>query len=263
MRATKMAEVIRVLFLSANPGDDARLRSDQEYREINEKIRASDYRDRFVLIPSGATRPADLPEALIKYRPHIVHFSGHGSRGQGIVFEDDYGNSLAADAQALTRLFSAFRANIRLIFLNTCYSKPQAEMLQQMFDYTIGTSDTVLDLDAIKFARTFYSTLANGGSISQATEAATFVLTVRPSPTRTAELLTGQGVDVDQPFIEQFEGRVASVKGWQRQEKSERVLSSHSGQKRKPPIKRNAQPPPLDLDALKRLSEEHKGGKRD
>ena len=66
-----------------------RVRLDEEVREITAQIRASDYRDSVDLVSRWAVRPLDVLQALNEDKPHIVHFSGHGSSGTELVFQDD------------------------------------------------------------------------------------------------------------------------------------------------------------------------------
>src|SRR5271155_5582266 len=71
----------KVLFLASDPFKTHALALDEEIRAITAKIRSSDYRDAFELIPAFALRPDDLHQLLLQHKPHIVHFSGHGTRG--------------------------------------------------------------------------------------------------------------------------------------------------------------------------------------
>ncbi|MCA9714061.1 MAG: hypothetical protein KC468_05115, partial [Myxococcales bacterium] len=68
----------RVLFLAANPADTGRLALERELREIKAVVRQSALRDRLELFSEWAVRPGDLQEHLLRYRPALVHFSGHG-----------------------------------------------------------------------------------------------------------------------------------------------------------------------------------------
>jgi hypothetical protein len=66
-------------FLSANPVGTVPLQLDEEAREIEVKIRASEHRDSLELITKWAVRPDDLLQSLNQHKPHVVHFSGHGN----------------------------------------------------------------------------------------------------------------------------------------------------------------------------------------
>ena len=70
---------ITILFLAANPKDTDRLRLDEEVRTIDERLRLAQHRDRFNLEQQWAVRTHDILDAMLRYQPDIVHFSGHGS----------------------------------------------------------------------------------------------------------------------------------------------------------------------------------------
>jgi hypothetical protein len=46
-------------FLAATPKDSSKLRLDQEIREIQDRIRAAEFRDSFELLSRWAVRPLD------------------------------------------------------------------------------------------------------------------------------------------------------------------------------------------------------------
>jgi ribosomal protein S25 len=114
-----LPQKLKVLVLAANPLDQDQLRLDEEVRAITEKIRMSKYRDRVELISAWAVRTTDLFQALNEHEPHVVHFSGHGSANDEIVFQDELGNSKFVSKAALTELIAATGGHIRLIVFNT------------------------------------------------------------------------------------------------------------------------------------------------
>src|SRR5262249_41534157 len=118
---------IKILIVSANPDGTARLNLDREVREIEEKIRAAEHRDAIELITKWAVRPDDLLQALNQHKPHVVHFTGHGSATDEILLLDNDGNPKPVSKQALVSLFETLKDNIRLVVLNACYSRPQAQ----------------------------------------------------------------------------------------------------------------------------------------
>lgn len=75
-----------MLFLAANPLDQEQLRLDEEVRAIGEMIRKSEHRDAVRLESRWAVRPLDVLQAINECRPRVVHFSGHGSGQDEIVF---------------------------------------------------------------------------------------------------------------------------------------------------------------------------------
>src|SRR6516162_324468 len=120
-----MTEKVRILFLAANPKDSSKLRLDEEIREIHAKIRTAEFRDAFDLVSRWAVRPLDLLQAFNEVQPHIVHFSGHGSRKAELALEDDDGNAKPVREAALVSLFKNVKDNIRLVLLNACHSEAQ------------------------------------------------------------------------------------------------------------------------------------------
>lgn len=82
----KIPEKITVLFLASNPIDQAQLRLDEEARAISDMVKKAKHRDSVKLESCWAVQPIDLLQALNDYNPAIVHFSGHGSDNDEIVF---------------------------------------------------------------------------------------------------------------------------------------------------------------------------------
>jgi hypothetical protein len=197
-----MNEKIKILFLAANPVDATyRLRLDKEIREIETKIQIGSNRDSFELISQWALRPNDLQEALLKYRPQIVHFSGHGSSSQEIILEDNVGNSRPVGKEALANLFKILKDNVQIVVLNACYAKNQAEALNQTIDYTVGMNEAISDEAAIMFSASFYRALAFGLSVKDAFSLAKNQLELEGiSESETPELLIRTGVDDAVPF---------------------------------------------------------------
>jgi hypothetical protein len=159
---------IRILFLGANPTDGVRLRLDQEVRAIDQALRLADLGSRFELWQKWAVRPSDLQAHLLRHRPDILHFSGHGGPGSAILLEGEDGTTRPVDADRLARLLAQFNRRLRCVFLNACYSEAQASAIAREVDCVIGMSDEVLDRAAILFAANFYQALAFGCSVKAA-----------------------------------------------------------------------------------------------
>lgn len=158
----------RILFLSANPSDQLRIRTDAESREIEKKINETSHRDDFEFLAKFAVQPLDLLFHFQKYMPSVVHFSGHGSEFNELMFQDSEGNSVAVDKKALMELFSALKGNIRIVVLNSCYSQHQAEAIAENIDCVIGMNDEIEDSSATTFAAAFYQAMGFGSSVGDA-----------------------------------------------------------------------------------------------
>src|SRR5689334_11261508 len=81
----------KILLLSANPIKCSPLRLSEEMREIKEGLKRSKNRDQYAIATAEAVRYRDIHRAILEYEPHIIHFSGHGTGEQGLVFEDESG----------------------------------------------------------------------------------------------------------------------------------------------------------------------------
>ena len=160
--------MIKVLLLSANPTDTTRVRVDSEAREIDNALRQADFRDRFVIEKHFAVRVKDIQSLLLRHKPDIVHFSGHGNSESQIIVEDLTNNSHPISREALGKLFSILKDNICCVILNTCYSEPQAQAIVLSVDCVIGTSTVINDNAAISFSSSFYQALGYGRTIKEA-----------------------------------------------------------------------------------------------
>jgi hypothetical protein len=173
---------IRILFLSANPWTTSRILVDKEAREIFEKLDEGTHRDRFELIKHTAIRPGDLQRLLMKHEPHIVHFSGHGSKTKRIILEGTPGRGKQIDPQGLIEVFRLYSAHIRLVVLNACFTNEQASGLTDAIDYAIGISRAIGDRAGVVFAGAFYRALAFGKSVPTAYASAKAELKLTRTP---------------------------------------------------------------------------------
>jgi hypothetical protein len=195
-------EKTKILFVAANPKATARLMLDEEIREIENKLLAADYRDRVELKSAWAARPDDLLQAFNRYRPHIVHFSGHGSPDGQIVLTDNNGREKPVSTQSLQALFTTLKDNIRVVMLNACYSRAQAQAIASVIDCAIGMSDSIVDRAAIAFAASFYRAIAFGRSVQEAFEQGTVSIQLEGlSRYDVPTLLVKPGVDASKVHI--------------------------------------------------------------
>jgi hypothetical protein len=181
---------VKVLFLAANPSSTGKLALDEEIRAIDGKIHSAEYRDRLDLVSHWAVRLDDVSGLLLRHKPHVIHFSGHGSSdgklvlhpagaaNRGLKGEDESGTTPNAGPAAggagrlpvdgLARLLGVLKDNVRVVVLNACYSEAQARAIVQSIDCAVGTSRPIRDDHAISFAAEFYQALAYGRSVREA-----------------------------------------------------------------------------------------------
>jgi CHAT domain-containing protein len=132
-----------ILLLAANPKGTVSLRLQEEEREIKECLRLAGY-GKVPINSTGATRPRDIQQAMLDFRPQIVHFSGHGEGQDGLAFEDVTGQPKLIDSDALANLFKLFSERVECVVLNACYSEFQAEAIARHISYVIGMSQALL-----------------------------------------------------------------------------------------------------------------------
>lgn len=198
----ELPEKIVVLFLASNPIDQQELRLDQEARSISEMIRKAKHRDSVELKTCWAVRPMDVLQAINEHNPSVVHFSGHGSSNDEIVFQDNKGKTKLVSKDAIVQTMMASSENLRLVFFNTCYSKNQAESVVEHVEATIGMNTTIGDEAARVFASQFYSAIGFGLSIEKSFEQAKALLMLEGiEEENTPELFVHDGLDPDNLII--------------------------------------------------------------
>jgi hypothetical protein len=187
---------IKILFLAANPAGTSHLALDQECREIEQKIRASEHRDAFEFVTKWAVRTGDLLQYLNQHRAHIIHFSGHGSSAKELILLDAEDRPKAVSKRALKQLFETLKDNIRVVLLNACYSRPQAKAITDVIDCAIGMDHEIGDEAAVVFSAAFYQAIGFGRSVKDAFESGKTALMLEGIPeTKTPKLLVRDGVD--------------------------------------------------------------------
>ncbi len=162
-------EKTKILILAANPLDTARLGLGEEYRKIQEALELSHSEDLFEIKYAPDLRDEDIQQKLLTFKPHIVHFSGHGEKS-GLIFSSENGKSHAVDKYALAALFKLFSQSIHCVILNACYSEEQADVIADHIRYVIGTTSSIDDEAATKFTTGFYKALFNAQDIPTAFE---------------------------------------------------------------------------------------------
>lgn len=187
---------VKILFLGANPSDTTRLALDREVREITQRLRATPCAEQFELAYEWAMRVGDIQAALLRHKPHVVHFSGHGAAPDaaaeaatlacprdllpdeqatagedsgGILVEDNSGKAVPLAASALADLLRVV-GGVRCVVLNACHSAAQADTIRQHVDCVVGMGRAIQDHAAIAFAWAFYQGLGFGEPITKAFE---------------------------------------------------------------------------------------------
>lgn len=166
--------VAKILFMSANPvppksaldpgKKTVRTEFEQEFRDIEERLRSGEYRDKFVLETAWAVTRQSLIETLLRFHPTIVHIAGIFHRETSeLLLEDGQGKAVAVDRAALVDLFRLFaREGVRCVVLSAGNSEPQARAISEVIEYVVGMAGEIPPASSRAFAEGFYIGLVAG-----------------------------------------------------------------------------------------------------
>lgn len=157
----------RILFISSNPKDSPTLNLAHEIRDIKNSIISTTKRDELIFSFLPSARISDFMSQMIREKPTILHFSGHG-RTEGIILEDDSAYSQILDTKTIEELFKLCSSFVKCVILNACYSKEQALVINKYIPYVIGISNTIIDSSAKVFSISFYEALGNNDIVDYA-----------------------------------------------------------------------------------------------
>jgi hypothetical protein len=189
---------LKILFLAANPASSAHLNLTREARQIEERIDTGKHRSGLDLVTHWAVRRSDLQRVLLEEKPHVLHFSGHGSARSQLLLEDDDGNPSLVEKEALVNLIGIIPGNLQLVVLNACDTELIAEALVQHVACAIGMREPIGNDASIAFAAAFYQALGFGEPIATAFRLACNELEIRRIPEDgTPSLKVKRGVDAE------------------------------------------------------------------
>ena len=160
----------KILILASNPRKDLDL--DEEIRLLRNVVAQSRDRNQIEVVSEPGVRVGDLQGLLLRHKPEIVHFCGHGGGEEGLIFKMEGGGEQWVRAEALAGMFglNPICSHVKCVLLNACYSEKQAEAIVKGIDYVVGMSHEIQDDAAIAFSKGFYLALGEGCSIDDAFE---------------------------------------------------------------------------------------------
>lgn len=158
---------MRILALQANQQPDSLLHLDREMREIKRSLaKTSAWGVEFV--HEGAVEASELQAILLKYKPDVVHFSGHCATNGDLVLETNEGDPEPLSPKFLGNIFSSLKDPVCCVVLNACYSARLAEAVARFVPCVVGMTSQVTDVAALAFSASFYQALALGTTFEQA-----------------------------------------------------------------------------------------------
>ena len=193
-----MQEKIRILVLSTWSSNT--IVADEEAKEILERLQEGPHRNRFQVHTHTPLRSSDLQTLLLMYEPHIVHFSGRGGQLRRVLF-GTHGRGNVPGYQGLPNVLALYNTHVRLVLLDSCFTKAQARSVSEVINYSIGLGKAIDDKIAVAFAGAFYRALVFGKSVRGAFESAKAELTLTAAPrSRGIELFVRPGVSEKDRF---------------------------------------------------------------
>lgn len=153
------SEEMRVLFLWATPIGTSKLNIPEECNATRTALQNTNIK---VHERANVNKDEFMNETIDK-KPAILHFSGHGRLGQGLVIQNEAKNGIdVLTAFQIETLFKDFTEEfpIQAVIFNACYSQEQAEVIKEYVPCVIGTMEKIKDEHAIAFSKGFYAQLA-------------------------------------------------------------------------------------------------------
>ena len=157
-----------ILYISATPTNVDTLQVDFEFKKIKASLEGGLNRDEFELLsPLMAVSLQDFLQAKHRYKPAIIHFSGHGLQ-DGLMFATSENVFQIIPTELLREVFKGIEAYAKLIVLNACYSSAQAKILSEKGIYVLGMNVPVTDTAAIDLADNLYRFISDGQTTEEA-----------------------------------------------------------------------------------------------
>lgn len=162
--------VYTILVLAANPRDQKKLKLKTEVKAIKDGVRRFNDGSQFKVESVWETQTIEIHRAIDEYQPQIIHFCGHGSQSEGLVFTDEHEKSQPINGKALARLFDDkfTQKHLECVVLNACYSDSQSDEISKYVDYVVGVTNRVSDKTAITFSIGLYESLSAGRTFEDA-----------------------------------------------------------------------------------------------
>jgi len=107
-------------------------------------------------------------QAINEINLTIIHFSGHGSNSDEIVFQNHDGTTKLVSKEAIVQTMMISSDCIKLVFFNTCFSYGQSQAVVKHVDAAIGMKASIGDVAAKIFASQFYSSIGFALSVLKA-----------------------------------------------------------------------------------------------
>ncbi|WFL76827.1 CHAT domain-containing protein [Altererythrobacter arenosus] len=161
---------LRIAYLVTNPDPSAALNTLQEAKQVTKAIREVALSHKIDLRPFLAPSFDDLIDALNEFRPHVVHFSGHGG-DETLLFDNerigDVGGT-ALDFDTIVELLDAVEFKPDGLILMACDTVEGAKKFLDHTSFVVAMADSIGDDAASDFSVRFYRSLGSGVALENA-----------------------------------------------------------------------------------------------
>ncbi len=159
----------RVLFITSNPRhyQYQQLRIEKEFMRVSVALQGRPFLD---LKASMESRIKNFNETILKYKPQVIHFSGHGydegdrdgKNDKGIILQDENGEIKRLSVSNLTKMIRAWKKvfDIDLVFLSSCDTLNLGKQIKKILGVkknVIAMNGAIFDKTALEFSAAFYS----------------------------------------------------------------------------------------------------------
>lgn len=162
---------LRLLILGSCPVDQAPLEIAVEYRTIERELQKLEKEGQITIRRLwGSDVARDLPQHLLEFAPHVLHFAGHGSLEE-LILQNSAGQSRMVTGTSLRDLLGNIKS-LQLVVLNACElagiqqtrrrQSVAARLVQVGMPMAVGMQFRISDAAALAFSEGFYEALAQG-----------------------------------------------------------------------------------------------------
>ena len=166
-------KIITILFIGSNYKNRKVVRTEKEFEIIRETLKNTCFGNLINLQYKFAVKRKYLEKIIDRFKPQIIHFSGHGNHYVGPLFEGDgneYEYSSIDMTEDLTKILYNFRDYIELVLFNVCESVNIARRVAKSIDFTVGAKGKTNDDSALAFTKGFYENLLNHDNLRDSVE---------------------------------------------------------------------------------------------
>lgn len=152
----------KMVFASANPELKNPLALEQEWKQLHNRVTNKKASIQLEKVDLLAVTLPELRQAIISFRPTIVHFCGHGTHQQGLNLVGKDGNVDRIAGAAIANILELVPEAVDCVFLNACFSADQAHQIAPHAHCVVAFSGELDDEVAAEFMATFYESLTAG-----------------------------------------------------------------------------------------------------